>query len=203
MSLSRKYAKKLREIESLQAKSILTTEECEKIAKKSLYQKWIRKMHTPTCIGHLPEDIQFIILSYLPPSARLHLLKGKYSVADLETRLFRLPANMSSIYTLSSYIGWCSSIFTYTSINRYVYRTKMIYSGLYKKKWKHVSKQEVDFFVHIILDVCTNYTKMYRHFHKLNKKEYTKAPIADEIYKCETAMLQLYKHILLSDVSAS
>ena len=77
----RNYTKKLREISKLKQKKQISSEELEKIKKESEYKKLVGAYVAPpfternNIMNKLPDDVLFIILSYIPKNVRLMCFK--------------------------------------------------------------------------------------------------------------------------------
>jgi hypothetical protein len=99
----KKALKKIREIEQLKQKSIVTDEEREKIGKEKYYRKIIKEKNKIT-MDDLPEEILYCIMSYLPFGARLSFLRKKYEDDFVIKKLENTNMNANKvkvIFTLS------------------------------------------------------------------------------------------------------
>jgi len=86
----RKAAKKLREIERLKNKDLLTEEERNKINNELHLKVEAIKFKKPTFID-LPEEVLNIIVGFLPINRRLAILRYKYSNDVFKQMIKKLP----------------------------------------------------------------------------------------------------------------
>jgi DNA repair ATPase RecN len=98
----KKMQKKLREIENLKKKPNLTPEELAKVNKEHQYKKSMNK--NKQLLETIPDDLQQVILSYLPINTRLNLLRNKYSIEYLTEKLVKLPKNLKTFDKLYHYV---------------------------------------------------------------------------------------------------
>lgn len=98
----KKMQKKLREIENLKKKPNLTPEELAKVNKEHQYKKSMNK--NKQLLETIPDDLQQVILSYLPINTRLNLLRNKYSIEYLTEKLVKLPQNLKTFDKLYHYV---------------------------------------------------------------------------------------------------
>ena len=98
----KKMQKKLREIEKLKKKPNLTPEELAKVNKEYQYKKSMNK--NKPLLETLPDELQQVILSYLPINTRLNLLRNKYSIEFLTEKLVKLPKNLKTFDKLYHYV---------------------------------------------------------------------------------------------------
>jgi len=98
----KKMQKKLREIENLKKKPNLTPEELVKVNKEQQYKKSMNK--NKPLLETLPDELQQIILSYLPINTRLNILRNKYSIEFLTKKLVKLPKNLKTFDKLYHYV---------------------------------------------------------------------------------------------------
>lgn len=98
----KKMQKKLREIENLKKKPNLTPEELAKVNKEYQYKKSMNK--NKPLLETLPDELQQVILSYLPINTRLNLLRNKYSIEFLTEKLVKLPKNLKTFDKLYHYV---------------------------------------------------------------------------------------------------
>jgi len=100
--LENKEQKKLREIENLKKKPNLTPEELAKVNKEYQYKKFMNK--NKPLLETLPDELQQVILSYLPINTRLNILRNKYSIEFLTKKLVNLPKNLKTFDKLYHYV---------------------------------------------------------------------------------------------------
>jgi hypothetical protein len=98
----KKMQKKLREIENLKKKPNLTPEELAKVNKEDQYKKSMNK--NKPLLETLPDELQQVILSYLPINTRLNILRNKYSIEFLTEKLVKLPKNLKTFDKLYHFV---------------------------------------------------------------------------------------------------
>jgi len=116
----KKCEKKLREIALLKQKQIHTKEELEKIEKESLYKKMLSetKQIKQTSFDALPDDVIYIILSYMSSHDRLNLILEKHPVSYLTNMLSKLPRTLSNFYKLYPSLKSAQKILEYIYYNK-------------------------------------------------------------------------------------
>lgn len=186
----RKYNKKLKEIGKLKQKNEVTMEESEKIKKEIEYKKivgtFVEPVNRSFIMNQLPDDVLFIILSFIPCNMRLQFLKLKYhdyfkeKLESLQyTQLiqcFKLKRIEKFIRQLSLQANVAKDIYSVNKKTCWPY-----YTGI-----SNVSVCICDYEFNFIMDVCKNYTKIYTGSGGKNCKS------AADIKKCETIVFQLY-----------
>jgi len=186
----RAVSKKLREIERLKRLSSLSHEEEEKLKKESFYKDAICKLRKKT-INDLPEDVEFIIMSYLPPKLRLMLLKQKYSHKFLAHKLHNAPKDFSTLQRLHSLVGQCKDVLKkYLDRQGDIYKNANWYIDLSQKDLmkplpKHCEFLYYEKLSYIIMAAIQNYSKMYK-----------KTEDTNEHFKVEKQILGLYVHVI-------
>jgi len=188
--LYKKSCKKLREIEKLKCLSSLSYEEEEKLKKESFYKEAICKLRKRT-INDLPEDVEFIIMSYLPPNLRLILLKQKYSHKFLAYKLYNAPKEFSTLQRLYSLVAQCKDILKkYLDRHGDIYKNIVWYIDARRKDIMKTLPKHCEFLYYeklsyIIMAAIQNYTKMYKKTEDIN-----------EHFNVEKQILALYVHIV-------
>jgi len=101
-STTKKYEKKIREIQNLKKKQNLNDSEIDKIKKESYYKELLNKnRNTTTIYHHLPNELRLYIMEYLDTNTRLNLLRKKYTIEFIKNKLSYLPSKeVSSIKKL-------------------------------------------------------------------------------------------------------
>jgi hypothetical protein len=188
--LYKKSCKKLREIERLKCLSSLSHEEEEKLKKEYAYRDEVTRMRKRT-INDLPEDVEFIIMSYLPPNLRLILLKQKYSHKFLAHKLYNAPKEFSTLQMLHSLVCKCKDILKkYLDKSGDIYKNIVWYidarrKDIVKTLPKHCEFLYYEKLSYIIMAAIQNYSKMYK-----------KTTDTNEHFKVEKQILGLYVHIV-------
>jgi hypothetical protein len=72
------------------------------VNKEYQYKKSINK--NKQLLETIPDDLQQVILSYLPINTRLNLLRNKYSIEYLTDKLVKLPQNLKTFDKLYHYV---------------------------------------------------------------------------------------------------
>lgn len=184
----KKMQKKLREIEKLKKKPNLTPEELAKVNKEYQYKKSMNK--NKPLLETLPDELQQVILSYLPINTRLNLLRNKYSIEFLTEKLVKLPKNLKTFDKLYHYVTLIEPILSdmhkinmtdlfYYDIfhhgnTNFEYEIRMIrhknYSYYYSERIDTrrniVKNKYIDYnfqhYINIIVYTLKIYTRMYR-----------------------------------------
>ena len=154
--------------------SSLSHEEEEKLKKEDAYRDQVTRMRKKT-INDLPEDIEFIIMSYLPPNLRLVLLKQKYSYKFLANKLHSMPKEHSTLQRLHSLVGQCKGILKkYLDKSGDIYKNVVWYidarrKDIVKTLPKHCEFLYYEKLSYIIMAAIQNYTKMYKKTNDINE----------------------------------
>ena len=186
----KKMQKKLREIENLKKKSNLTPEELAKVNKDHQYKKSMNK--NKPLLETVPDDIQQVILSYLPINIRLNVLRNKYSIEYLTEKLVKLPKNLKTFDKLYHYATLVEPILSemhkinmtdlfyydifYHCNTNFEYEIRMIRNKKYNYYYsKRIDTQQsiiqnknyyIDYnfqrYINIIVYTLKIYTRMYR-----------------------------------------
>ena len=186
----KKMQKKLREIENLKKKSNLTPEELAKVNKEHQYKKSMNK--NKPLLETVPDDIQQVILSYLPINTRLNVLRNKYSIEYLTEKLVKLPKNLKTFDKLYHYATLVEPILSemhkinmtdlfyydifYHCNTNFEYEIRMIRNKKYNYYYsKRIDTQQsiiqnknyyIDYnfqrYINIIVYTLKIYTRMYR-----------------------------------------
>jgi hypothetical protein len=182
--------KKLREIENLKKKPNLTPEELAKVNKEYQYKKSMNK--NKQLLETIPDDLQQVILSYLPINTRLNLLRNKYSIEYLTEKLVKLPQNLKTFDKLYHYVTLVEPILSemhkinmtdlfyydifYHGNTNFEYEIRMIRNKKYNYYYsKRIDTQQsiiqnknyyIDYnfqrYINIIVYTLKIYTRMYR-----------------------------------------
>jgi len=193
---SKKYAKKLREIQRLKQKPNPTEEEKVKLAKENQFKKELRTRSTTPLLNRIPDDVQQIILSFLPTNIRLNILRKKYNIRDIEVALYDAPDSVSLLKIYHRYGMICRDILEQSlpkngdilsKISRFFYYLDNI-DWFMSRKWFHSISCCYEF-KKIVIYTIEYYVKMYK---LKNKTEW--------IQQREQDMLHLY-HFVLNHVS--
>jgi hypothetical protein len=101
-STTKKYEKKIREIQNLKKKQNLNDSEIDKIKKESYFKELLNKnRNTTTIYNDLPNELRLYIMEYLDTNTRLNLLRKKYTIEFIKNKLSYLPSKeVSSIKKL-------------------------------------------------------------------------------------------------------
>lgn len=186
----KKMQKKLREIENLKKKPNLTPEELAKVNKEYQYKKSMNK--NKQLLETIPDDLQQVILSYLPINTRLNLLRNKYSIEYLTEKLVKLPQNLKTFDKLYHYVTLVEPILSemhkinmtdlfyydifYHGNTNFEYEIRMIRNKKYNYYYsKRIDTQQsiiqnknyyIDYnfqrYINIIVYTLKIYTRMYR-----------------------------------------
>jgi len=189
----RNYTKKLREISKLKQQKTISSEELEKIKKESEYKNLVGEYVAPPFIERnnimniLPDDVLFIILSYIPKNVRLIFLKpfhnkmfvNKSALIQIhEKKILKnvhilrkiaiLADNVKRIYSPGDdgqkiRRNIKNDVSKNDALNFYYYYTKSYYE--------------------LINDVCKNYTVIYTGSKKYSKKD---------VLVCESYIFKIY-----------
>ena len=197
----RKYNKKMREISRLKQKKTISIDESEKIKKETEYKKIVGAYVAPTIdhttiMNKLPDDVLFIILSYLPFNIRLTCLKPLYNKYFVNNTAF---VNTSELIKMHHKIE-PHNVNILRKIAIYSVNVKNIYSPDEDKDFiamnikddigKKDAKKYYYYYIHkycnMIVDVCKKYTAIYNSL-----KKYT----AKEVAICEANIFQIYLKI--------
>jgi hypothetical protein len=134
----------------------------------------------------LPDDIQYIILSYLDPNTRLSILKQKYPIDYLNCKLNALPKtspSLKKLYTCTTNVKhiWKKYLNKEDAINKEI---SLCIDGPFRRLNKFPCYY-FDKLEYITMTTICNYTKMYEN-------------TDDKILLCENEMkiLNLYNHII-------
>jgi hypothetical protein len=161
----KKAMKKLREIECLINKKTLTKEEREKVEKKSYYKNIINS-HNKIKFTDLPDDVLFIIISYLPLNVRLNILRKKYTFDFISNKIKNIRGNHTVVKKLFYYATSVNDILSESYFNNEGY-TKYYSEWLnYYHKDAMTGADDVylkRLFSDMILHVIKNYVKMYKN----------------------------------------
>ena len=186
----KKYAKKLREISKLKQKKTLSPEEIEKIKMESGYKKLVGTYVPPlaedrnSIMNKLPDDVLFVILSYMPYNIRLICLKPFYN-------------KMFSNISILNQIHEQKRLKTFKILNKIAIlaeKVKRIYSPDYDRRLSFYNDiRNVDAikyyyydtkeYYKLINDVCKHYTVIYTGTKKYKMKD---------IAKCESNIFKIY-----------
>jgi hypothetical protein len=195
-TVSKKYAKKLREIQRLKQKPNPTEEENVKLAKENQFKKELRTRSTTPLLNRIPDDVQQIILSFLPTNIRLNILRKKYNIRDIEVALYDAPDSVSLLKIYHRYGMICRDILEQSlpkngdilsKISRFFYYLDHI-DWFMSRKWFHSISCCYEF-KKIVIYTIEYYVKMY----KLKDK-------TEWIQQREKDILDLY-HFVLNHVS--
>jgi hypothetical protein len=101
-STTKKYEKKIREIQNLKKKQNLNDSEIDIIKKESYFKELLNKnRNTTTIYNDLPNELRLYIMEYLDTNTRLNLLRKKYTIEFIKNKLSYLPSKeVSSIKKL-------------------------------------------------------------------------------------------------------
>lgn len=172
---TKKYEKKLREIELLKRKQHHTKEELEKMQRESFYKEQMFEK-TKKKFEDIPEDMIFIILSYLPLCERLNILKHKYPTSVLKKSLSMLPITVETFYKLYPCVTMARKVLSailppdgtimndfrlgfYLIDKKYVDRSGRV-GGVIKENNPSLLA-DVQFCIKVIIKTIQKYTKMY------------------------------------------
>jgi hypothetical protein len=183
----RALRKKLREIDRLKCLSSLSHEEEEKLKREGAYRDEFARI-TKRTIKDLPEDVEFIIISYLSPNLRLILLKQKYSYKFLEDKLYSMPKCSSTLSILYTLVCKCKHI-----LKKYLDRSGDIYKNMIwyiDMSRKDLSQKQYHFvyyekLTYIIMSAIQTYSKIYKKTNDTN-----------EHFKVEKQILGIYVRIV-------
>ena len=175
----KKYEKKMREIQQLKLKKNCSKEEKEKISMESFYITQLEEKNKKQ-FNNLPDDVIYIILSYLPSKERLNMLRKKYSHSFLTSKLSMLPTSIATFFRLQKCVKFAITILYSVSQTSDDNNWKLCHQvfGIKKRcaKGHHYSKK--DYFairndfnlsydiknsIDIILKAMNLYTKMYKN----------------------------------------
>ena len=175
----KKYEKKMREIQQLKLKKTLSKEEKEKVAMESFYITQLEEKNKKQ-FNDLPDDVIYIILSFLPPKERLNMLRKKYSHSFFTTKLTMLPTSIATFFILQKCVNFAITILLSVSQisddNNWKLYHQMYVIKKRCKKGRPCSKE--DYFairndfdisydikssIDIILKSMNLYTKMYKN----------------------------------------
>jgi hypothetical protein len=183
----KKAMKKLREIESLINKKTLTKEEREKVEKKSYYKNIINSQNKIK-FTDLPDDVLFIIISYLPVNVRLNILKKKYTFDFISNKIKNMSVTNKVVKKLCYYANIVNDILRESYFNSEGY-------SKYYSEWLRYYYTDVvtgsnteylkGLFSDMILHVIKNYIKMYK-----NKN------LKDKYLQFEKKIFHLYSFII-------
>jgi len=176
----KKCEKKLREISLLKQKKIHTKEELEKIEKESLYKKMLSEIETEKMkkmsFDELPDDVIYLILSYMPACDRLNLILQKHPVSYLTNMLSKLPRTLSNFYKLYPSLKSARKILQYIYYNkpnntvmrdmpRHCYWIDKRYKNCFRDNMSKTTYKGLDLDVYrsikIILNAIQHFPKMY------------------------------------------
>jgi hypothetical protein len=185
--------KKLREIKLLKDKERLSNEEKDKVRKEVYYKDVIKQCYRKV-LDVIPDEVQFIILSYLDINTRLNMLRLKYTPSFINTRLSLLENNPTTIKKLYSCFKYVRSILntylnkdgdTYKKIRCYIEESKYRQISLhtFTKAPNNNKNYYFDMLISIILCGIKNYTRMYKLTDNI-----------DEITKREIEIKKLFIH---------
>jgi len=176
----KKCEKKLREISLLKEKKIHTKEELEKIEKELFYKKILSEIETgkmkKISFDELPDDVIYLILSYMPPHDRLNLILQKHPVSYLTNMLSKLPRSLSNFYKLYPCLKSARKILHYIYYNkpnntvmrdmpRHCYWIDKRYKNCFRDNMSKTTYKGLDLDVYrsikIILNAIQHFPKMY------------------------------------------
>ena len=189
----RNYTKKLREISKLKQKKQISSEELEKIKKESEYKKLVGAYVAPpfternNIMNKLPDDVLFIILSYIPKNVRLMCFK------PLHNKMFVNNFAIIQIHEKKM----LQNVHILRKIAVLADKVKRIYSpdddgqiiriNIKDDLSKRCAQEYYYFYTRryydLINDVCKNYTAIYTGTKKYSNKE---------IDVCEKNVFKIY-----------
>jgi hypothetical protein len=189
----KKAAKKLREIAALELKPVhsLTEEEVAKIGKRASYAATVKE-YTKLTVGDLPTDVTNIILSYLPPYARLLLLSRRYDAVTLTNKIHEKKLKVTNM--LHYIIKVRPLLDTFLNNNADI-NTFMVHLCYYARHIKYARNLSQDIGAYtmcygqrILTEVVNNYTNMYKKHNNLTARH----------AQFEAIVFKLFSDILLS-----
>lgn len=165
---SRKYIKKLRQIEALKEKPLLSLEEKQKVDMEQELTVLLRKT-TARTLDEFPEELVLLILGFLDANTRLKLLKYSQFFQKVEQRLPTVPRTE---LTLKQYYT-CLEILEpilYKYWSRISLEAKGVSSIWHKNSLEAYQKQMVsygsltyEYMQRVIMVGIKEYTKIYKH----------------------------------------
>ena len=181
----KKSTKKLREIESLKKKQNLTPEESAKIQKESYYKNTVHEL-TKKQFHDLPDDVLYIIMSFLPYNTRLSILKQKYPIKNIISKLEKIPHDNTS---LMKKLHKCATMAFDLNLHYYHDNTIMLFMYMHKSPYPNYDSHNKCNFIRMIFACCKNYTQIYKpNYHGANTKY--------GILFHESSVFKLYSHVL-------
>jgi hypothetical protein len=135
-STTKKYEKKIREIQNLKKKQNLNDSEIDKIKKESYYKELLNKnRNTRTNYHDLPNELRLYIMEYLDINTRLNLLRKKYTIEFIKNKLSYLPSKeVSSIKKLYLCFKYIENILV-----KYLDKNSDIYNRIrFYIEYKHI-----------------------------------------------------------------
>jgi len=181
----KKSLKKLREIESLKTKQNLSQEESAKIQKESYYKNNVKEL-TKKQLHDLPDDVLYIIMSFLPYNTRLYILKQKYPIKNIISKLEKIPYDNRNIMKK---LHKCALMAF--DLNKQ-YRdddTLMLLMYMRESHYPNYDSHNKSHFIRMIYACCKRYTQIYN-------PAYSKSYTANRIVFHESSILKLYSHVL-------
>lgn len=198
MSSSKKWEKKLREIQMLKLKKNHSADEVDKISKENHYRKLLQKqIYGGTVLSVLPDDLKLYVLEFVDVNTRLNLLRTKYTPDFIQNKLSLLPNDkLLTIKQLFSCVPYVQKILTtyfnkqgdvYKKIQYYVnddlqyfteyfYRSSIDGNGIIVKS----------LLISMIVTGVKHFTKMYKQTSDVR-----------EIHENEKNMIKLFARVSL------
>jgi len=143
--------------------------------------------HKQSIFTNLPQDIWYIVLSYLSPNERLAILKYKYPWDKVKNKLMNMPKKEENLYRLSTCVDLVRPIIV-QFFDRSGDIRKRINYWLFDNKEK-VKEHGFDFclknFVDVIISAIRHYVRMYKE-----------TQFAFALDRYEKVMIKVYAHLL-------